>query len=188
MSSYPFSQGPNNSRASDYPDYRPSSRHNLFYDKTPTPSTPPHLETRPVSPFNPYARTEEPRSYTDYRVTPPVYAGRRDSNPFVHPTQDSRSYQNNFTKPGDSSHSFVEQGLNAPSPPPPKRRTLYSRLFNGEQKFAYFCWTISIIQIGVFIGELVRNAVAMKTPIQIRPVFNPLLGPSSYVHPFRTTG
>jgi hypothetical protein len=77
----------------------------------------------------------------------------------------------------------AEANLNAPTPPPPKRRSLFSRLFNGDQKFAWFCWIVSIIQIGVFVGELIKNATVMKSPIQIQPTFNPLIGPSSYVVP-----
>lgn len=200
--SYPLPRKGNNVPpfASDYQDYRPSSRHDLFYDNKPNlavPSAPPHLESPgPVSPFeDPFAETEEPRRpYSDYKPgEPPIYSSRNDlSNPYLEsqeqhppyqPFRPLQSYEDNYAKPNDSFPN-IEQGLNPPSPPPPpKRRTLFSRLFNGDQKRAYFCWIISIIQIGVFIGELVKNTIATKTPFEIHPVFNPLLGPSSYVPP-----
>ena len=93
-------------------------------------------------------------------------------------------------KPGDSfTPPYFEQGVAGPAafpppppPPPATPRTLFSRLFNGDQKYAFFCWIISIIQIGVFIGELIKNAQETKTPIEIQPTFNPLIGPSSEVH------
>jgi hypothetical protein len=77
--------------------------------------------------------------------------------------------------------TYGESGVNPPTPPPPKQKSMFSRLFYGEQRFAYFCWTISIIQVAVFIGELVKNGIVQHTPIEIQPTFNPLIGPSSYV-------
>ena len=201
--SYPFPRTGKNGPpfASDYQDYRPSSRHDLFYDnntKLAVPSAPPHLESpSPISPLEvPYTGSEEPRQpYSDYKTTQlSDYPSKNDlSNPYIEsqpqpPFQSLRPaqpYQDNYNyaTPNDSL-PYIEQGLSAPSPPlPPKPRTLYSRLFNGDQKFAYFCWIVSLIQIGVFIGELVKNAMAMKTPIEIHPVFNPLLGPSEEVLP-----
>ena len=83
--SYPLPRKGNNVPpfASDYQDYRPSSRHDLFYDNKPNlavPSAPPHLESPgPVSPFeDPFADTEEPRRpYSDYKPgEPPIYSSR----------------------------------------------------------------------------------------------------------------
>jgi hypothetical protein len=153
----------------DYPDY--PLKQPTHYDKpnslTPG-SYPVSASPLPVAmpPYNPYARTED-----------------------VHPYQDSTTYlptTSQYAPRESTSHrpeTFVypEVGANATTPPPPKVRSLASRIFDGEQRFAYFCWLISIIQIGVFIGELVRNAMAMKSPIEIQPIFNPLIGPSSYV-------
>lgn len=189
--SYPFPRKGSNvvPFASDSPGYRPSSRHDLFYDNTPNrtvPSAPPHLEAPGrISPLeNPFNTAEEPRQpFSDYRTTElPNYASKDDlSNQYFEPQQPQRPFQPFYPNPNDS-YGNIEQGFNAPSPPPPpKQRTLLSRLFDGDQKYAYFCWIISIVQIGVFIGELVKNTLAMKTPIEIHPVFNPLLGPSSFV-------
>jgi len=177
-------------------DYRPSLRHDLFLDN----SNAPRVDvTFPSSGLNLSTETEESRPSNDAPppFAPPYSQTKVDSNSFSDskqlpyddfrsrseldfgPTQTSQTYQDNYMKPNNSfAAPYIEQ---APSPLPPKPRTLYSRLFNGNQKFAYFCWTISIIQIGIFIGELIRNAQAMKTPIEIHPTFNPLLGPSSYV-------
>jgi hypothetical protein len=192
--SYQFPQKGNNNAppfASDSQGYRPSPRHDLFYDNTPNlaaPSAPPHLESpRPISPLeNPFTTAEEPRQpFSEYRTTElPNYSSKDDlSNQYFEPQQPQRPFQPLYPNPNDP-YGNIEQGFNPPSPPlppAPKRRTLFSRLFDGDQKYAYFCWIISIIQIAVFIGELVKNTLAMKTPIEIHPVFNPLLGPSSFV-------
>lgn len=181
----------------DYNNYRPSSVQdlNVPYDRTNVPSAlkPPPGSRQQDDPFNPYLRTEDvTRPYTDT----PAYSDNNNPYPYgntplgpqqpFQPLHPSASYQDGYTKPNDP-FPYVETNLNAPTPPlvSPKRRTLFSRLFDGEQRFAYFCWTISIIQIGVFIGELIKNAMVMKTPIQIQPTFNPLIGPSSYVLPLR---
>src|SRR5208282_3287614 len=152
---YPFPRTPNNGPpfASDYQDYRPSSRHDLFYDNKPNltvPSAPPHLESpSPLSPLEvPFTATEEPHQpYLDYSAKQlPDDASKNDlSNPYLEPQQQQQqppfrplyppqSYQDNYMRTNESL-PYIEQGLNAPSPPlPPKRRTLYSRLFNGDQK------------------------------------------------------
>jgi hypothetical protein len=197
---YPLPRtGGNQPPAPGYDDCRPSSRHDLFYDN----SNPPRIDvTFPSSPLNPYDQTEESRPDKDTTTPPlPTYPPSKiESSPFSDPKQppygDTRSrselnfeplhpsqaYQDNYmTSTNSFTSPYIEQGGQAPSPPPPKERTVFSRLFNGDQRFAYFCWTISIIQIGVFIGELIRNAQAMKTPIEIQPTFNPLIGPSTYV-------
>jgi hypothetical protein len=183
-----------------YEDYRPSSRHNLFFETdntiTPTRSRSP----RKPDVYNPYPATP---SLDEESYTPPIYSSKTALNPYdvstsqpyppyTAPYQDTPSpalYQDtpplgktpaDYPFPSDTGYA------NAPSPPPPKKRSLFSRLFNGDQRFAYFCWIISIIQVGVFIGELVKNAIAMHTPIEIQPTFNPLIGPSSYVSPPQT--
>lgn len=47
--------------------------------------------------------------------------------------------------------------------------------------FPIFVYLFSVIQIAVFIGELVKAAQLTGSPIQTQPSFNPMIGPSSYV-------
>ncbi|KAI9827343.1 MAG: hypothetical protein M1819_006985 [Sarea resinae] len=51
--------------------------------------------------------------------------------------------------------------------------------FSG--KITWVCYVLTVVQIAVFIGEIVKNAVLTKSPIEIHPQFNPMIGPSSYV-------
>ena len=187
---YPFPrQGNSPPQSSVYDDYRPSSRHDLHipqYNKGnfASPAAPPRIASPqpPNDPFNPYPQTtyaaaESPYKDYDNTGSQSYFDPNRSEQTFG----SSTPYQEPYPKLNESAPYFEGGYNNAPTPPPPKRRTLFSRLFNGDQRFAYFCWTISVIQIGIFIGELIKNAMAMKTPIEIQPTFNPLIGPSSYV-------
>lgn len=195
---YPFPrQGNAPPQSSAFDDYRPSSRHDLHVPSYNNPTSasslaaPPRIASPqpPTDPFNPYPQTtftpggESP--YKDYSHT--GSQSYFDPNRSEQTFGGSSPYQEPFPKLNDAApYSDAAAGYNnAPTPPPPRQRTLFSRLFNGEQRFAFFCWTISIIQIGIFIGELIKNAIAMKTPIEIQPTFNPLIGPSSYVLGFQ---
>src|SRR5579862_3800716 len=180
----------------DYPPYRPPSSTNVqdlnvpYYNRrqsnipstTPTPAPPPH--SQPPETYNAYPRTDDKSAYIDYST--PYTSNPYPQDPSQPISYQRQSYQDSLGKPAYPD-TYAETGGNPPTPPPPKRRTLFSRIFNGDQKFAFFCWTISIIQIGVFVGELIKNAIVQHTPIQIQPTFNPLIGPSSYAPPSPST-
>jgi membrane associated rhomboid family serine protease len=48
------------------------------------------------------------------------------------------------------------------------------------KRFPIWCWLMSAIQLAVFIGQLGNAWKLTGSPIQIRPSFNPLIGPSVY--------
>ncbi|PSR75863.1 hypothetical protein PHLCEN_2v8777 [Hermanssonia centrifuga] len=48
----------------------------------------------------------------------------------------------------------------------------------GRQKYPFVAWTLAVVMLGVFIYELVLNSRAQGTPISMKPVVNPMLGPS----------
>ncbi|KAJ3572525.1 hypothetical protein NP233_g3032 [Leucocoprinus birnbaumii] len=49
----------------------------------------------------------------------------------------------------------------------------------GRQRYAFVVWALTLTMIGVFIWELIFNAREQGTPISMKPVVNPMLGPSS---------
>ncbi|KAA8914098.1 hypothetical protein TRICI_002995 [Trichomonascus ciferrii] len=49
------------------------------------------------------------------------------------------------------------------------------------RKVPYFVWTASLIQVAVFVAELAKMGQLTGSPIQTKPSFNPMIGPSSYV-------
>ena len=178
-----------------YDEYRPSSRHDLFYDPPNAPRV--ASSPRPADVYNSHHPTDTTTTATpgdDDHTTlynPPIYSSKTALTPYddintssqPYAPYSSAPYQDNaYAKPVGQDYPYGEAGYgNAPSLPPPRKRTLFTRLFNGDQRFAFFCWTVSIVQIAVFVGELVKNALATHSPIEVQPVFNPLIGPSSYV-------
>ncbi|OQO14537.1 hypothetical protein B0A48_01415 [Cryoendolithus antarcticus] len=53
------------------------------------------------------------------------------------------------------------------------------RWFKG--KVTYVCFVLTVVQLVVFIAELIKNGILTKTPIEIHPSFNPMIGPSPYL-------
>ncbi|KAK4147096.1 uncharacterized protein C8A04DRAFT_34311 [Dichotomopilus funicola] len=52
---------------------------------------------------------------------------------------------------------------------------------SGRKKIPFVVYLLTIAQVGVFIGEIVRNATETGSPIMTQPSFNPMIGPSPYV-------
>ena len=123
-----------------------------------------------------YARTEDQRGYKDY----PTYDAPDNSYPYG--DQNRQSYY----KPNEPYTPYVDPAT-LPAPTPERQRSVLYQLFNGKQKYAWFCWTVSIVQISVLICEFIRNGQATGSPIEIHPTFNPLIGPSPYVFPYSIT-
>lgn len=48
-------------------------------------------------------------------------------------------------------------------------------------RIPWVVYFFTLVQIVVFIAEIARNAVLTKSPIEIHPQFNPMIGPSPYV-------
>jgi membrane associated rhomboid family serine protease len=51
--------------------------------------------------------------------------------------------------------------------------------FSGKTPWVVF--TLSLIQISVFIAEIIKNSIVTGSPIMIHPQFNPMIGPSTYI-------
>ncbi|RAL58423.1 hypothetical protein DID88_005128 [Monilinia fructigena] len=55
------------------------------------------------------------------------------------------------------------------------------RLVNKKKGIPFVTYTLTLIQVIVFIVEIVKNAQLTGSPIEIHPSFNPMIGPSPYV-------
>jgi membrane associated rhomboid family serine protease len=99
----------------------------------------------------------------------------RHSDPFaVPPTKDyGDAYTENIPL---NTTPVAESG----QPYPQRRRTHRQRGRSRPKKRPWFCYFLTFVQTAVFIGELARNAVLTKTPIAIKPYFNPMIGPSTF--------
>lgn len=54
-------------------------------------------------------------------------------------------------------------------------------LGSGRKKIPLVVYFFTLVQVGVFIGEIVKNATETGSPIMTKPTFNPMIGPSPYV-------
>lgn len=55
-------------------------------------------------------------------------------------------------------------------------------MFGSDKKrIPWIVYIFSLVQVGVFIGEIVKNATMTGSPIMIKPSFNPMIGPSTQV-------
>jgi membrane associated rhomboid family serine protease len=43
------------------------------------------------------------------------------------------------------------------------------------------CYILTVVQVSVFVGELIKNGILTGTPIQTKPQFNIMIGPSPWV-------
>ncbi|KAH6987471.1 hypothetical protein BKA56DRAFT_669122 [Ilyonectria sp. MPI-CAGE-AT-0026] len=50
-----------------------------------------------------------------------------------------------------------------------------------KKRIPWVVYIFTLAQVGVFIGEIARNAVLTGSPIMIKPSFNPMIGPSTQV-------
>ncbi|KAF7872091.1 uncharacterized protein EAF02_009196 [Botrytis sinoallii] len=54
-------------------------------------------------------------------------------------------------------------------------------LINKKKGFPFVTYTLTLVQVIVFIVEIVKNSQLTGSPIEIHPSFNPMIGPSPYV-------
>ncbi|KAH6892102.1 hypothetical protein B0T10DRAFT_285231 [Thelonectria olida] len=55
-------------------------------------------------------------------------------------------------------------------------------MFGSDKKrIPWVVYIFTLAQVGVFIGEIARNAILTGSPIMIKPSFNPMIGPSTQV-------
>ncbi|KAF2817636.1 rhomboid-domain-containing protein [Mytilinidion resinicola] len=161
----------------------------------PTPlSTSPHPRPTGATPISPVASPFDDHTYPDYpttsRPTPSNYGdtgyhgagGGYQQNPY-HDSSDPFTDQNAI--PLHSQQSL--QGKMDASPTrynaDPESRFPREKKKKGwfSGKITWVVYILTTVQIGVFIGELIKNAVLTKSPIEIHPQFNIMIGPSPYV-------
>lgn len=67
-------------------------------------------------------------------------------------------------------------------PAPEKKRRKHKKKegwFSG--RITWVVYILTTVQIGVFVGELIKNGILTGSPIQTKPNFNIMIGPSPYV-------
>ncbi|KAG6041222.1 hypothetical protein E4U41_005505 [Claviceps citrina] len=57
----------------------------------------------------------------------------------------------------------------------------FGMLGADKRRVPWACYTFSVVQVAVFIGEIIKNGMLTGSPIMIQPQFNPMIGPSTQV-------
>lgn len=65
--------------------------------------------------------------------------------------------------------------------PLPQRTSSPSKKKSRWANVPWVVYVLTTIQIVVFIVEIIKNSILTKSPIMIKPSFNPMIGPSTYV-------
>ncbi len=87
----------------------------------------------------------------------------------------------------DTTHSLNNQNTQYPPSPEaqtssellPRKRKKKKGFFSG--RIAWVVYITTLVQITVFIVEIIKNSIVTGSPIMIHPRFNPMIGPSTYV-------
>lgn len=131
-------------------------------------------------PAQPDAGRQSPHYYG--KPSSPGYSSYHD--PFndsnAIPLQNQAKHDNQYGGMASPTQGMGHAEQYGSQPPTrPSRRKKEQGWFKG--KITWGCYILFLIQIAVFIAELVRNGILTGTPIAIKPSFNPMIGPSPYV-------
>lgn len=151
--------------------YQPDQYEMSNLRSAPRPESPP----LPPSPQNPFNTEEENHDYSQYQHYPYNGASKEVENPF-----EPESSPFNTDKAQPPIPDTTEEDL--------MRRNERSRLKQLRSKprfhytrLPYFGILVTLIQIIVFIVELVKMSQLTGSAFQTKPYFNPMLGPSTYL-------
>jgi membrane associated rhomboid family serine protease len=97
---------------------------------------------------------------------------------------ESQDHFHNYNKPDEPK----SPGMAERQPFPPYNGNSATRPENERRRDGWFkgkipwaVYILSLVQIIVFIVEIIKNATLTHSPIEIHPTFNPMIGPSPYV-------
>ncbi|KIW64111.1 hypothetical protein, variant [Phialophora macrospora] len=116
---------------------------------------------------------------------PSRYSIHSDSIPLKHKSQintgqDVDDWRNQSTQyPPSPEANSPQPQLLPDSKGRKKLEGLFGNYFKG--KIPWVVYTLSLIQITVFVVEIIKNSIITGSPIMIHPQFNPMIGPSTYV-------
>lgn len=163
------------------------SRDSLVNDVSPLNSYDQSSYLRAHSAYEP-ASTYEPHSvpyYHDHSPTRPDYSNPYDTrNPYE--SREDIPLQPQTPKGGPIPSAYGVAG-----PPPPQEPDAFPLNPEGARprrsrgsmwaNIPWVTYTLSLIQISVFIAEIVRMAILTGSPIETKPTFNPMIGPSPFL-------
>ncbi|KAI9745474.1 MAG: hypothetical protein M1818_001008 [Claussenomyces sp. TS43310] len=94
------------------------------------------------------------------------------------PLRNTKSKHGNLST--DHVYDVAESGLPPGRDDAPKPRRAFG-FFKSSGRIPWVVYGLTIIQVAVFIAELVKSAQLTGSPIATKPSFNPMIGPSQYI-------
>jgi membrane associated rhomboid family serine protease len=148
----------------------------------------------PSNTHTPYSSSTMDHTFGPSHFTPTLSDPRQDSKPRP-PRKDQ--YADTSMRPPSmqkldavpSYTSNVSNTSNTAYPPSPEAQTSSQLLPKRKKKkkgffsgrIAWVCYITALVDVTVFIVEIIRNSIVTGSPIMIHPQFNPMIGPSTYV-------
>ncbi|KAF2710213.1 rhomboid family membrane protein-like protein [Pleomassaria siparia CBS 279.74] len=173
----------------------------------PLPPVPGSHSTQSISPVtSPYDEHDDHNNHNDYNF-PPTHSNSAAALP-LNTSYDNQNYSDrdhtdtSYHGHNDSQSSDPFADQNAIPLHQQGRMAPGSKRYDSDQEARYppgheknikkkgwlsgrVTWVVYIlttVQIGVFVGELIKNGMLTGTPIEIKPTFNYLIGPSPNVY------
>ncbi|KAK0635519.1 rhomboid family-domain-containing protein [Bombardia bombarda] len=112
---------------------------------------------------------------------------------YNHPTDDiplrDQNRRNSAKDTEMQDHVYDAPVSSSSQPPGAGRERKKGRIGFGElgmlgantKRIPFVVYFFTLVQVAVFIGEIVKNGTATGSPIMISPSFNPMIGPSPYI-------
>lgn len=153
-----------------------------YFQHSSLPTTDPYSSHSPVSTI---ASTEHLSSHRNPRFYPADHGSLGAESPYSEDiplkphAKISTSAVDRTDRHGQSPPSPESQIGDGPGLVPHPTRMKKRGFFSG--KIPWVVFTVSLIQMSVFIAEIIKNSIVTGSPIMIHPVFNPMIGPSTYV-------
>lgn len=169
------------------PAQRELARQNEFYSQT-NPSGVSRQSSTHLNPFKEDPFVEGRRSHNTETFEQPfenVPMEPEALTSLLNPYRNNKFYNNGSNtmnggfrvddefQPGELRPRFIDPAAEKPAPT--------GLLVWRGKKIPVICYILTIIQTAVFFGELGKMGSLTGTPVQTKPYFNPMIGPSNYV-------
>ncbi|KAL8868163.1 MAG: hypothetical protein Q9174_005168, partial [Haloplaca sp. 1 TL-2023] len=179
-----------------YNPHKPQRRSDAPLPPVPDYQLPPRLDHGRPSPspfttpfddpsYRPYGQQSQHSLGSEYPPAGGVGARPYDASPYSeniplrdHPSKQSQEPLSYDAQRQENEAAYASR-MEAQQKSGHGRRKKSKGFFSGKVPWVVYFFTV--IQIVVFIAEIARNAVLTGSPIEIKPQFNPMIGPSPYV-------
>ncbi|KAL5119615.1 hypothetical protein ACEQ8H_002461 [Pleosporales sp. CAS-2024a] len=138
------------------------------------------------SPFDdgPYPETRNPSAALAGYPPSPSFSSQQD--PFTDHNAIPLHAQPHMDRPHKLDDSPSRYHADPEAYPRPRRKRTHKKKKKKKEgwfsgRITWVVFALTTVQAGVFVGELIKNALLTGSPIETKPSFNIMIGPSPYV-------